>query len=216
MPIQKRDLAMCIILSIVTCGIYGIYWVYCLNEDANQISAEPEPMSGGLVILLTIVTCGLFGIYWCYKQGEKLDRAAMMRNYPPTNRGVLYLILAFFGLSIVNYALMQDDLNKLIDISGGIPTYGQAPQQPYGQAPQQPYGQAPQQPYGQAPQQPYGQAPQQPYGQAPQQPYGQAPQQPYGQAPQQPYGQAPQQPYGQAPQQPNPQQPAQNDTPDQQ
>ncbi|MBQ6092168.1 MAG: DUF4234 domain-containing protein, partial [Clostridia bacterium] len=26
MKIEKRSVATCVILSIVTCGIYGIYW----------------------------------------------------------------------------------------------------------------------------------------------------------------------------------------------
>ena len=169
--IQQRNIAVCIILSIVTCGIYGLYWLFTLNEDTNNASREPQPVSGGMVILLSIVTCGIYAFIWAYKQGEKLDRAMIMRNMPRTdNRALLYLLLSIFGLSIVAYALMQDSLNQISLCDGGP-----APQQPYGQ-PQQPYGQ-PQQPYGQ-PQQPYGQ-PQQPYGQ-PQQPYGQ-PQQPYGQ-----------------------------------
>lgn len=33
--IQQRNIAMCIILSIVTCGIYGLYWYACLTNDTN-------------------------------------------------------------------------------------------------------------------------------------------------------------------------------------
>ena len=146
--VQQRNIATCIILTIVTCGIYGIYWLVCLNDDTNKLSQEPNPTSGGMVILLTIVTCGIYGFYWAYKQGEKLDRASQMRGMTSDNKGVIYLILTFVGLGIVAYALMQDSINKLSVIAPG---YGQ----PYGQ---QPYGQ----PYGYSqPQQPYGQ-PQQP------------------------------------------------------
>lgn len=118
MQIQKRNIVVAIILTIVTCGIYGLYWLYCLNEDANRVSQEPSPMGGGMVILLSIITCGIFGIYWCYKQGEKLSRAETMRGLPTSDRAILYLILALFGLSIINYALMQDTLNKLADVDG--------------------------------------------------------------------------------------------------
>ena len=76
-------------------------------------------MSGGMVILLTIVTCGIFGIYWCFKQGERLDRASEMRGLPKKDRGILYLVFSIIGLSIVAYALMQDELNALCDISAG-------------------------------------------------------------------------------------------------
>ena len=118
MKIQFRNIAVCIVLSIVTCGIYGLYWIAKLNDDTNAVSQEPNPTSGGMVVLLTIVTCGIYGFYWTYKQGEKLDRAYSMRGMPTGNRATLYLILMiatyFVGFtSIVAYALMQDSLNKL-------------------------------------------------------------------------------------------------------
>ena len=28
---KYRSVGMCVVLSIITCGIYGIYWYYCLN-----------------------------------------------------------------------------------------------------------------------------------------------------------------------------------------
>lgn len=60
--IQKRNIAVCIILSIVTCGIYGIYWFICLNNDTNTAS-NTFGTSGGVAFLLTLVTCGIYGIY---------------------------------------------------------------------------------------------------------------------------------------------------------
>ena len=36
--IQQRSIAVCIILTIVTCGIYGVYWFICLTNDANTAS----------------------------------------------------------------------------------------------------------------------------------------------------------------------------------
>lgn len=147
--INQRSVTTCAILSIVTCGIYGIYWMACLNDETDQLSGEQQPTGGGMVVLLTIVTCGIYGIYWCYKQGEKLERAGRMRGLPAENNSVIYLILAIVGLNIVSYAMMQDTVNKLAaaNVAYGQPPYGQPPygQPPYGQ---QPYGQ---QPYGQQP-----------------------------------------------------------------
>ena len=31
--IQQRNIAVCIILSIVTCGIYGLYWLAGLPDQ---------------------------------------------------------------------------------------------------------------------------------------------------------------------------------------
>ena len=58
--IKKRNIAVCIILSIVTCGIYGLYWLYQLTEDTNALTGDANATSGGMVILLSIVTCSIY------------------------------------------------------------------------------------------------------------------------------------------------------------
>lgn len=113
-PIKSRDIAVCIILSIVTCGIYGIYWLVCLVDDLNVASGRVGDTSGGMVVLLTIVTCGIYGMYWAYKAGEKIAYVKQ-RSTGVTggNDSVLYLILSIVGFSIVVYALLQSELNKV-------------------------------------------------------------------------------------------------------
>lgn len=118
--VKKRDLAICIILSIVTCGIYGLYWFVCLNDDSNKVSNEQNPTSGGIALLLSIVTCGIYMFYWMYKHGEKLDQASAQRGLGTSSRGVLYLVLTLVGLYIVSYALMQDSINKIVDVDSGM------------------------------------------------------------------------------------------------
>lgn len=109
--VQERNIALCIILSLVTCGIYGLYWFVCLTEDTNA-AANEEGTSGVLALVLTIVTCGIYGLYWAYKRGELLDKAKANRGLPASNGGVLYLVLYIFG-GIIAYALIQNELNKL-------------------------------------------------------------------------------------------------------
>ena len=67
--IQQRNIAVCIILSIVTCGIYGIYWFIVLSNDTNTVSNAQNATSGGVAFLLSLVTCNIYGLYWAYKQG---------------------------------------------------------------------------------------------------------------------------------------------------
>ena len=111
--IERRNIAVCIVLTLVTCGIYGIYWIVCLTNDVNTVSGDVNGTSGGMVVLLTIVTCGIYGIYWAYKQGEKLDFTKNNRGIPSSNSGVLYLILQIFGFGIIANALMHNSPNKL-------------------------------------------------------------------------------------------------------
>lgn len=108
---KQRSVGLCIVLSIITCGIYGIYWVYCLNEDVCEVTGGLGT-SGGLVILFSLLTCGIYLIFWNYKMGERLDQERASRGVPTGSLAILYLVLSIFGLDIVSMALMQSELNR--------------------------------------------------------------------------------------------------------
>jgi hypothetical protein len=111
--INNRNIALCIVLSIVTCGIYGIYWFVVMTNDVKTAANDTELASGGLAFFLTLITCGIYGIYWAYKMGELMSIAQQKRNLPVKDNAIIYLILEIFGLAIVNYILIQNDLNTI-------------------------------------------------------------------------------------------------------
>jgi len=121
--LQSKNIVTCIILSIVTCGFYSLYWLYCIVTDINTISEDPNAMSPVLVIILSIVTCGLYFLYWVYKAGSLLDQNMIETGRTAESRPILYVVLAFFGLSIVTYALMQDTINKLAENDMNKPSF---------------------------------------------------------------------------------------------
>ena len=111
-PVISKSIGVCIILSIITCGIYGLYWLYCMAEDLNRISGKNDT-SGGLVVLLSIITCGIYGWFWLYQAGDKINQGKMQRGVPAdSSLGILYLVLGIFGFSIISYALIQNEINK--------------------------------------------------------------------------------------------------------
>ncbi|MDD4372035.1 MAG: DUF4234 domain-containing protein [Anaerostipes sp.] len=107
--IMPRNIALCIIFSVITCGIYGIYWVIKLNDEVNQIAGEREATSGGMVFLFSVITCGIYFIYWNYKMGERCDK---IKGAVGGSSNILYLVLCIFGFSIISECLMQDIINK--------------------------------------------------------------------------------------------------------
>lgn len=109
--IKPRSLVTAIILSILTCGIYGIYWFICLTNEMNKAAGRVNDISGGMAFLLTLVTCGIYGYFWAYRMGEKHDAITKKDASSP----VLYLILSLIGFNIVVYALLQDALNKAVE-----------------------------------------------------------------------------------------------------
>ncbi len=86
-----------------------------MTDDCNYASGEQNGTSGGMALLFTIITCGIYGIYWCYKMGEKLETAQNIRNAAAdSNMKIIYLVLAIFGLQIIAWALIQNELNKMV------------------------------------------------------------------------------------------------------
>lgn len=112
---QKRNIGISIFLSIITCGIYGIFWFISLTDDTNAVSGQ-SGTTGGMAFLLSLVTCGIYGIYWAYRVGEKIDTAWAARGrVGGSDTKIIYLLLSIFGLSIITWALAQNELNKIID-----------------------------------------------------------------------------------------------------
>lgn len=108
--VQRKSVGMCILLTLVTCGIYGIYWFICMVNDVNALTGKAEP-SGGMVFLLSLVTCGIYGLVWFYQAGEALDQLRTRSGRSGGNQGILYLVLCLLQLSIVTYALLQSEIN---------------------------------------------------------------------------------------------------------
>lgn len=78
-PIKAdRSLATYILLTIVTCGIYGLYFLYRLAKDVNVMCEGDGESTPGLaaLILLTYITCGFYSYYWYYKLGDRLQANA--------------------------------------------------------------------------------------------------------------------------------------------
>lgn len=110
---KERNIVVSIILTIVTCGIYGIYWFVSLTDEVTAESGESFT-SGVLAFILTIITCNIYGIYWAYKMGKLLQQAQIRKGNPSAaDNSVLYCLLAVFGFQIVNWALIQNEMNQM-------------------------------------------------------------------------------------------------------
>ncbi len=111
MGIKRRDIVTSIILSIVTCGIYGIFWFISMVDDVRIATKDNSIPTGGTAFLLTIVTCGIYSIYLFYKLGKAMFESKISNS----DNSVLYLVLTIFGLLIVNYCIIQNELNTYAD-----------------------------------------------------------------------------------------------------
>ena len=107
MNIKNRNIVTAIILTIITCGIYGIYWAICLAREAVSVK---DPADSALLEIVLMLFLPFLGFFLAEK---KFDEGCAEKGISHTDNSILYLILGLVGLGIVNYCMLQNDLNKL-------------------------------------------------------------------------------------------------------
>ncbi len=107
MNIKNRNIVTAIIFTLITCGIYGIYWAISMARDAVSVK---DPADNGILEIVLILFLPFLGFFLAEK---KLAEGCAARNIDHQDNSVLYLILGLLGLGIINYCMMQNDLNKL-------------------------------------------------------------------------------------------------------
>ncbi len=137
---KTRSPALTLVLILLTCGIYYLYFIYIVSEETQEFLGERDT-SPGLEVLLSVATCGLYNIYWDYKLGKRIAEMSQRVGLPPTDNAVLYLILdcigvgGFGGLGLLNPILQQDGLNRVWQAAMTGPPPGSAPGESWPPAP---------------------------------------------------------------------------------
>ncbi|MBN7774513.1 DUF4234 domain-containing protein [Clostridium aminobutyricum] len=112
---REKNIALCILFTIITFGIYGLYWIICLTNDSLELSSE-RGTNGGWVLIFTIITLGIYGLYWSYIMGDRIYRLRQKHGLAGGSaNGALYLIFCLIGFSIIALALMQNEINRFLE-----------------------------------------------------------------------------------------------------
>lgn len=114
---RKRNIATCILLGFVTLGIYWIYWGVKLAEDIAFISKDKSKQTQDALLLVFIPCVGSYMIekrfyVICNENGYKRD-----------DRSIVYIVLGLFVFGLIDFALIQNDINELYDVidkNGGV------------------------------------------------------------------------------------------------
>jgi len=102
-----RSIALDIILTIVTCGLFNFYVQYRQIEAANDM-LKTRKYDFIFWLLFCFITCGLYHIYHEYRKSS--DIAEVLKK-DPTTAGLISVILTFFGLWMINDAIQQAEIN---------------------------------------------------------------------------------------------------------
>ena len=117
--IENRNAGIVLLLSIVTCGLYLIYWYYKVYQEMTWLTgATPTGNSFLMDMVISIITLGIWGIYVDYTISQKLHQVQKSRGIQAEETGTLVIILDVaayltgFITNFVSSAIQQDILNQ--------------------------------------------------------------------------------------------------------
>ena len=115
----KRPPINVILLALVTCGIYGIYWNYTTANEINSALGRDAVNP-----VLAIVGSLCFPVFWLYLKA--VDPAMQEINTevgkPAESRFLMWLLLSLVGIGMYLYIYqVQTDLNDLWDARSNNP-----------------------------------------------------------------------------------------------
>ena len=127
--IKKRSIALVILLSFVTFGIYPLILMCIMGEEVNRICEGDgkKNMFYLLAVLLGFVTLFIYPVIWCCKAMNRLQDNAY--RYGPTvnpaHSGGSFVLWTYLGTfigvgSLVAFAYFVSDVNAFADIYGNI------------------------------------------------------------------------------------------------
>lgn len=109
----EGNIAADIVFTVITCGIYGLFWQNRIFKAANALIGE-EKYQFLPWFLLTVITCNLYNIYTQYQLGGDLDKGLRKEGGSGNDSlSLIGLLLTLFGLHIVATAIEQNEINKL-------------------------------------------------------------------------------------------------------
>lgn len=102
---RNRSIGMMILLTIITFGLYLIYWSVSFQSELKHKTHEGFGGLGHLLFLF--LTFGIYYIIWNYQVGGRLKKIGGQDN------GVLYLVLVLISFGWLTPFLIQMEANGI-------------------------------------------------------------------------------------------------------
>jgi ACR3 family arsenite efflux pump ArsB len=102
-----------IVFSIITCGIYYLYWLWQVKNDVNGMTGRGEEISTGLYIISLFIPF-LWLILW-YKADNALKEVSKQKSvsYGESNF-IIWIVAMAVGLgSFIAMFQIQEGLNNI-------------------------------------------------------------------------------------------------------
>ena len=109
-PIYKRKIISCIFLSIITLGIYKIYWMYLLVKNTRAMQGDTSKCTKEMLCLLFVP---FYSLFWWVTRGHIVSQTFAEHGCSPAGDKNTYLLLNLVGLGFLARAIMQYNFNSL-------------------------------------------------------------------------------------------------------
>ena len=111
---HRAGIPLYLILTILTCGLFNLYWNYRQITACNDLLGRRE-FSFWVWVLLSLVTCGIYHIFYQYKMGAAIvEIQANFGRVLFDKLPVISVIVTILGFSIVVDCIHQHEINKLV------------------------------------------------------------------------------------------------------
>jgi hypothetical protein len=105
------------VLSVVTCGLYYLWWMYTTDQELKE-ALQDNDINPGTDLLLTVVTCFMWSIYVEYRNAQKVHAALLSRDPYAKDHSDAVIMLNVAGYVvgmtwIVATYILQEEYNKL-------------------------------------------------------------------------------------------------------
>ena len=124
-----RNMWMVMLLSIVTCGIYSLFYWKKVEEDVNVMCAGDgeETQNYWICFLLGMVTCGIWNYIWLYKVCNRIYNAGARYGVETTCNGGTYLLWVLLGSMLCGvgpFIAMYKNINDLNNVGSAYNAMG--------------------------------------------------------------------------------------------
>ncbi len=105
----KKNIALSIALSVITLGVYTVFWVKAVTEDVAKL--EGTEVNSSLEATMFFIV-PLYAVYWLYEKGKKMAKLA-----DDADMSVIYAVQGFFMLCFFALALIQNQIHKAVGLA---------------------------------------------------------------------------------------------------
>ncbi|MCB9591473.1 MAG: DUF4234 domain-containing protein [Sandaracinaceae bacterium] len=114
---QTRDPAMTLILTIATCRLYELVWIFQSTSQLRRLTGRRD-LVPGLDVMLTLMTFGLWSFWVFYRNVEAVDEVLEPTGHHMSQMGtVVGLTFGSFVCGILHWVLLykvQEVYNQLV------------------------------------------------------------------------------------------------------